>query len=161
MDVLVVQVEVVVDVLLGTGSEVSFSIEVGFRLPVVAGNESETPEIKFPSLVEQRVVDVLLKNHGPVAVATAIGLEQGPYPADVLLDFDTGAPVWIFSWFDDPNVFAVFIFAAFLLLTLIVLRELRILGVTLACFDVKGQRQRVENVLVLAAVSVVIPHVDE
>ena len=55
----------------------------------------------------------------------------------------------------------MFIFAAFRLLCLVVTRELCIFWVILARFDVKSQGQSVKNILVLAAVSVVVPHVDE
>ena len=78
----------------------------------MAGDQGEAPEVKLPALVEQRVVDVLLKDHCAVAVSTAVGVQQASNPADILLDFDTRAPIGVLTRFDDPNVFAIAVLAA-------------------------------------------------
>jgi hypothetical protein len=79
-----------------------------------------------------------LEDHRAVAVTAAVRLEESTNLRNVLLYFDTRATIRILSGFDDPDVLAVFISHAFILLCLVMFRELDILRVILPCFDVES-----------------------
>jgi len=48
------------------GSYVAFIIAEAFEVLVDTGHHSKAPDIKLPLLVEQRVVNVLLEDKGPI-----------------------------------------------------------------------------------------------
>jgi hypothetical protein len=146
-------------VFLGGGTNVAIPVEIGFQSAVVACDQGEAPDVELAPLVKQRVVNVLLKDHGAGAIAATVGKDQVANLVQVLLHLDAVAPVRILARLDDPDVLARLVRVALHLLGLVVLLEFGKLGVIVPHLDVEGQGQRVEHVLVLATVGVIVPHV--
>jgi len=67
----------------------------------------------------------------------AVRVDEIPYLAYVLLDLDAIASVRIFTWFDDPDVFAVLLALAFHVLIFEILGKPLIFEVVCAALDVE------------------------
>jgi len=67
----------------------------------------------------------------------AVRVDEAPYLGYVLLDLDASASVRIFTWLDDPDVFAVLIVLAFDVLIFEILDKPLIFEVVCAALDVE------------------------
>ena len=89
MDELVLQVAHLV--LFGGCSDVTVTVEVALDHAINASHEREAPDVELASLVQKRVVDVLLQDHG--AVRGCVRVNEALDLGLVRLDLDADAPI--------------------------------------------------------------------
>lgn len=151
----------------GTGTNVPFLEPVHLHYPVLRSHQQETPNIKFPLVIQQGSLDIQLDNVGfGLAIFVDFLLLQLAFDLiDVIGNGDALAPISNFPWFDDVDVFRTKrllffdVWESFPLLYLLgpVFVELgkgRVLSVGYSVFDVEShwdvfERVALENLLVV------------
>ena len=157
MDILVIQI--CGSVFFRTCSDVTISVEVCLDNSIDTRYKWKTSYIEFSALVEKRIVNVLLKNHCPVA--WAVRVHKPSNFLNFLLYFYTISSIWVFSWLYNPDVFSILSLAALtdLLLTIVVIFKSYVFSIIWTVFNMESQRQSIEYVFFFATVSIIVSHV--
>ena len=157
MYILIIQISCTV--FLWTCTNITISIKISFDYSIHACYKWKTSYIEFSALVEKRVVNVLLKNHCPVAWAVRVHIPSNFL--NFLLYFYTISSIWVFSWFYNPDVFSILSLAALtdLLLTIVVIFKSYVFRIIWTVFNMESQRQSIEYVFFFATVSIIVSHV--
>ena len=137
VDELVVEVWSGGAVLLGGGTDVAVAVEVGLQDAVHASHEGEAADVEFTALDEERVVDVLLEDHG--AVAAAVLMHKIPDSANLLLHLDASSSIRVLARLDDPDVLAILVPLAVEALLLVVFLKSVVFSIVLSILDVESQ----------------------
>lgn len=82
------------------------AVPVSLHDAIAAVHHHVVSNIKFPSLIEKRPLDVLLKNVGLQSTIAVhlLGFEDGLDLAEVEADCDSVAAICVLSRFDDPGI---------------------------------------------------------
>ena len=83
-------------------SDVAILVEVASDLPVDTCQQGKYSEVKFSSMYQQRVVDVLLDYVGVLLTASSSHPDQAPYFAKALGNIDSDTSIRVLSWFHNP-----------------------------------------------------------
>lgn len=86
-----------------TCPQVAFVVEVALHVAIDAGDGGVGPNIEFPPVDEQRVVDVFLNNASPFLRLGGVNNDLGDFVV-VLAHRYALTSVCIFTWLDNPNV---------------------------------------------------------
>jgi len=118
MNILIIQI--CSTVFFRTSSYVSIPIEICLDNPIDTCYKWKTSDVEFSALIQKRIVNVFLKNHCPIS--WAVWVNETSNFLKFLLYFNSITTIWIFSRFDNPNIFSILALAALtdLLLTIVV-----------------------------------------
>lgn len=118
MNILIVQI--CSTVFFRTSSYVSIPIEIRLDNSIDTCYKWKTSDVEFSALIQKRIVNVFLKNHCPIS--RAIRVNKASNFLKFLLYFNSITTIWIFSRFDNPNIFSILALAALtdLLLTIVI-----------------------------------------
>lgn len=128
-------------VLIGSSPNVTELTPVAFHMAIDTGDEHVMPDIKFPPVVEKRLLDILLNNVSAIA-----SIIQFHFVLQYSLDFLKGmadrdpiASVGQFSRLYDPDIpIALMVRFVLFLLAVEVFQEHEVFGVVQACLYVEG-----------------------
>lgn len=81
-----------------SSSEVSILVEISISVSVYSSQEGESPDVKFPTVYQQRIADILLDNIRVPDSCVDISLDLGNF----IINRDVLASVAVFTWFSDP-----------------------------------------------------------
>lgn len=97
-------------------------------------------DIELPSLIQQRLLDVLLHDKGAIcAICVSLpGLQAIFYLVQSRTNCDASSSIGEFTWFDDPYVSELFVAFAFLVLPLELLQKMYELRILDSLRDVEG-----------------------
>ena len=118
MNILIVQI--CSTVFFRTSSYVSIPIEICLDNSIDTCYKWKTSDVEFSALIQKWIINVFLKNHCPIS--WAVWVNETSNFLKFLLYFNSITTIWIFSRFDNPNIFSILALAALtdLLLTIVV-----------------------------------------
>jgi len=136
MNILIIQI--CSTVFFRTSSYVSIPVEIRFDNSIDACYKWKTSDVEFSALIQKRIVNVFLKNHRPIS--WAVWVYKSSNFLKLLLNFYSITTIWIFSWFDNPNIFSILSLAALtdLLLTIVVFLKSSVFRIIRTILDMEG-----------------------
>lgn len=136
MDILIIQI--CSTVFFRTSSYVSISIEICLDYSIDTCHKWKTSYVEFSSLIQKWIVNVFLKNHCPVS--WTVWVYETSYFLKFLLYLYSISTIWIFSWFDNPNIFSILSLDALtdLLFTIVVFLKSYVFRIIWAVLDMES-----------------------
>jgi len=136
MNILIIQI--CRTVFFRTSSYVSIPVEIRLDNSIDACYKWKTSDVEFSTLIQKRIVNVFLKNHCPIS--WAVWVHKSSNFLKLLLNFYSITTIWIFSGFDNPNIFSIFSLAALtdLLFTIVVFLKSSVFRIIGAVLNMKG-----------------------